>query len=604
AGHRAARAPAAAGAARRRDRQGRPGPRQRPARRVGGGRVPHPRADPAQDRRARGRGAHRRPGAAGADRRRPRRLPGLPADRHDQQRRAGVPRGLQAPLPAPGHGPPGRGAARRDGRRALRAAVRRNWERGGGAGAGAPAGPQVPGAAPGGRRPHPGPAAQLGAHRDQRTGGGGRGGLGRTARLPLAQGDRTRGAGHVGVNPDRGGEGRGQGSAARVAEPAGSGPPPAVRERGAAALTAREAAEALWLAAVRADREDGAAAEAPEPAPGGVAAPEQVREPPGEEPGPEGDGPRADDREPASAEDGRGGGGPPPGPGEGAAAPPADAAPSVRGGAAALLRGLGGAHPEERSAAAPPRIAPRRGDQAWLDRALRPFAVPAASPAERVLDEEATARDSAAAGRWLPARRAVPERGHRLLLVREESLAMLAHTGDVDAFQRLVGDRGVFRDVRARRCGAPGETRPQDWDALDRVLAAADPGALLLLCTDGVSEEWRSGRMHALVARWARRHCTAILNSLPLCQWHRGHIETYRARLGFPVGAGSGLPRNTRLGVHLTDPGELPPLRPRPLLSAIPVPVVAFPDGLAEFARFAAGRRLPGGYHTRVLRSE
>ena len=405
----------------------------------------------------------------------------------------------------------------------------------------------------------------------------------------------------MGVNPDRGGEGRGQGSAARVAEPAGSGPPPAVRERGAAALTAREAAEALWLAAVRADREDGAAAEAPEPAPGGVAAPEQVREPPGEEPGPEGDGPRADDREPASAEDGRGGGGPPPGPGEGAAAPLADAAPSVRGGAAALLRGLGGAHPEERSAAAPPRIAPRRGDQAWLDRALRPFAVPAASPAERVLDEEATARDSAAAGRWLPALRPVPERGHRLLLVREESLTMLAHTGDLDAFQRLVGDRGVFRDVRARRCGAPGETRPQDWDALDRVLAAADPGALLLLCTDGVSEEWRSGRMHARVARWARRHCTAILNPLPRRQWHRGHIETYRARLGFPVGAGSGLPRNTRLGVHLTDPGELPPLRPRPLLSAIPVPVVAFPDGLAEFARFAAGRRLPGGYHTRVL---
>ncbi|MFW5421067.1 hypothetical protein J0910_31105 [Nocardiopsis sp. CNT-189] len=99
--------------------------------------------------------------------------------------------------------------------------------------------------------------------------------------------------------------------------------------------------------------------------------------------------------------------------------------------------------------------------------------------------------------------------------------------------------------------------------------------------------------MHVRLARWARRHCTAILNPLPRRQWHRGHIDTYRARLDFPAGAGTGLPRNTRLGVRLTDPGELPPLRLRPLLSAIPVPVPAFPDGPADFARFAAGRRLP-----------
>ncbi|MFW5420765.1 tetratricopeptide repeat protein [Nocardiopsis sp. CNT-189] len=405
----------------------------------------------------------------------------------------------------------------------------------------------------------------------------------------------------MGVNPQRTGDGRAPGGPARRRSGAGAGPLPDGRDRGAEPLTAREAAEALWLAAVRADLEGGGAGEqASEPGP----PPAPVREPPEEDREPWGGGPPAAVREPPAAEGGRDGAGPPSGPGEGAESPllgaglPGTAAGEELSGAGGRRAGPPGPYPP--AAPAPPRIAPRRGDQAWLDRALRPFAVPAASPSERALDEEATARNSAAAGRWLPALRPVPERGHRLLLVREESLTMLAHTGDLDAFQRLVGDRGVFRDVRARRCGAPGRARPQDWAELDRALAAADPGALLLLCTDGMSEEWRSGRMHARLARWARRHCTAILNPLPRRQWHRGHIDTYRARLDFPAGAASGLPRNTRLGVHPTDPGEL--LRSdRPLPSAVPVPVVAFPDGLAEFARFAAGRRLPSGYHARVL---
>ncbi|MDA2809639.1 FxSxx-COOH system tetratricopeptide repeat protein [Nocardiopsis sp. RSe5-2] len=260
-----------------------------------------------------------------------------------------------------------------------------------------------------------------------------------------------------------------------------------------------------------------------------------------------------------------------------------------------------GAVPVQAVATAPPED---RLDQAAVERALRPLAALEDAP-EAVLDEEATARTAAATRRWLPRTRPARTRRFRLLSLREDSLTMRFHASVLDEFDRILDGRGIFADVRRFRCrpreDVPEEA-PAEWSTAERAIAAADPGAVLLVATDGLSSEWRSGRFQRRLARWSARHLVALVNVHPRRQWERTWLDTRRARLDRPAddGRGGAVP-TARLTARLTDPGERSPFLAPPAHGSFPVPVLAFPDALADFARFAAGQPVPGGFHTRVL---
>ncbi|MDA2805823.1 FxSxx-COOH system tetratricopeptide repeat protein [Nocardiopsis suaedae] len=266
----------------------------------------------------------------------------------------------------------------------------------------------------------------------------------------------------------------------------------------------------------------------------------------------------------------------------------------------------------EQSGQAAPTLVRDRLDQRLVERTLRPLDACTDSASTWALDEETTARTAAATGRWIPRTRPERVRRFRLLSVREDSLTMRFHAPVLDQFDRLLSGRGIFADVRHLRLRPRGDgpERPSaaeaaeaaEWNAADHVIAASDPGAVLLVATDGLSSEWRSGRFQRRLARWSSRHLVALLNVHPRGQWRRTWLDTRRARLSRPRGGvrGDAVP-NTRLTARLTDPGERPPFVPPPHPGATPVPVLSFPDGLEDFALFASGARVPGGFHTRVL---
>jgi len=230
-----------------------------------------------------------------------------------------------------------------------------------------------------------------------------------------------------------------------------------------------------------------------------------------------------------------------------------------------------------------------------LMRALRPLKRRAPDPRQRLLDEGASASETARAGTVIPVLRDGDSRWLSLTLVVDTGPAM-AVWDKLQAeltvlFQRL----GAFRDLqkwylRTDRGTVLGVTRnarhaPAD---LHDTAELVDPAGrrLILLLSDGACAAWYSGAMARVLEQWGAHGPVAILQPLPQQLWARTGLSPVRVRLtcaraAAPNAALSFSPyQRAARWRRLADNGAV----------QVPVPVLEIGQGwLRAWARFIAG---------------
>ncbi|MFB7447704.1 FxSxx-COOH system tetratricopeptide repeat protein [Streptomyces sp. NPDC056194] len=247
-------------------------------------------------------------------------------------------------------------------------------------------------------------------------------------------------------------------------------------------------------------------------------------------------------------------------------------------------------------------------DPRALARALRPLnrRLPGGAR-RRVLDEEATAVRAAETGQWHPMLTRPPDRWFEVALVVERSVSMTVWQPVARAFAELLRLQGAFADVRLWSL----DTR----DGKHAVLRSADGGLrhspaelfhpdgrrIVLVMSDCVGDAWAGGAVPRLLHTWGRRAPVAVLQPLPTHLWDLcdGVPMELRVRATAP-----GLP-NSRLELlrygRWRRPRDSDPADPLP----VPVPVLELePDWLAGWARMVTGGAVPWAETTSLLVDE
>ncbi|MFI9005389.1 FxSxx-COOH system tetratricopeptide repeat protein [Streptomyces sp. NPDC053541] len=247
-------------------------------------------------------------------------------------------------------------------------------------------------------------------------------------------------------------------------------------------------------------------------------------------------------------------------------------------------------------------------DPRALARALRPFnrRLPGGAR-RRVLDEEATAVRAAETGRWQPVLTRPPDRWFEVALVVERSVSMTVWQPVARAFAELLRLQGAFADVRLwsldTRDGKHAVLRPADGGPghSPAELFRPDGRRIVLLMSDCVGDAWAGGAVPRLLHTWGRRAPVAVLQPLPTHLWDLcdGVPMELRVRAAAP-----GLP-NSRLELLRYGRWERPldadPADPLPL----PVPVLELePDWFAGWSRMVTGGALPWTETTSLLVDE
>ncbi|MFF0389093.1 SAV_2336 N-terminal domain-related protein [Kitasatospora sp. NPDC004615] len=315
-------------------------------------------------------------------------------------------------------------------------------------------------------------------------------------------------------------------------------------------LTARELAEAVWLAGRLPPRP----APTDDPDPGGRP------------------GPRTDGRPPATHP---GGHAPPPPSSQGSDV--YAAAGDVADGAAALPVLV----PDGRALPAGPALA----------RSLRPLRQRVPSRRGFELDERATADLAADTGILDPVLRPRPERRFELALVVDDGLSMHLWQELSSELRTLLGRSGAFRRMRSYGL----DSRHPDGPRLrarpfapaapvvpSGALCPADGRGLVLVLSDTVGAHWRGGGVGGLLGGWARRCPTAVLQPLPQRLWPGTGLRTEPKTLR--AGGRPGVPNSAW---QVADP-----ILPPGLVSftGLPVPVLELSaTALAEWTGFLVG---------------
>ncbi|SFQ99524.1 Tetratricopeptide repeat-containing protein [Lentzea waywayandensis] len=190
---------------------------------------------------------------------------------------------------------------------------------------------------------------------------------------------------------------------------------------------------------------------------------------------------------------------------------------------------------------------PALADSLECFRALRPLKREIASFRDdaMVLDEVATAEQTAQTGVWWPITRSRSERWLDLTVVMDNSPSMSLWRPKIIAFMEMLARLGAFRTIQFRLVdivknedGAQVPVlRGGSADATQR-----DPGEVLdvsgrrvaVLVTDGVGDVWRPDVLHPMLARWARSMPVSVIHLLPQWLWGRGAVRLHRANLTVP----------------------------------------------------------------------
>ncbi|MBP2330143.1 hypothetical protein JOF56_010528 [Kibdelosporangium banguiense] len=158
----------------------------------------------------------------------------------------------------------------------------------------------------------------------------------------------------------------------------------------------------------------------------------------------------------------------------------------------------------------------RPARQIEIARALRPFGRRVPARTRFVLDENATVTRIADEGVWSPVLRPDTERWLNLTLVVDPSPTMAIWRDRIRQFRMTTERLGLFRLIRER--------------PIDRILTEPANRQAVLLITDGISDDWRTGKMLALLEKWGSTRPVAVCNVLPPQMWPGTGIQVVRGQ--------------------------------------------------------------------------
>ncbi|WP_433454541.1 SAV_2336 N-terminal domain-related protein [Streptomyces sp. CA-142005] len=228
-------------------------------------------------------------------------------------------------------------------------------------------------------------------------------------------------------------------------------------------------------------------------------------------------------------------------------------------------------------------------DELALGRALRPLRRRRDSRYRTEIDEERTAAQLAETGLPDVVERPVRERWLNLALLVDDGLSMLLWHRLGTELRTLLERLGAFATTRVlgldtRAAREPRlHTRPFRPESGELPLSTVnDPSGrtLVLVVSDGMGAAWRSGALHGLLARWASRGPTAVLQTLPPDMWEASGIaaERWQATTRRIGGANAAW--------EVSDPVLPPELS---AFDGVPVPVLEpTPESLRDWARLLA----------------
>ena len=158
-----------------------------------------------------------------------------------------------------------------------------------------------------------------------------------------------------------------------------------------------------------------------------------------------------------------------------------------------------------------------------------------ASHEDKEIDEQATIKQIADTGIWLPIFRPKSVRWLELLLVIDDSPSMRLWHHTVNELQTLLEQQGAFSDVRIWRLKT---TAKNQQVSLHTSLGATvrhykeliNPAQkrLILLVTDCISPAWQGETLLTWLAAWGRRHPVSIINMLPQQLWAKTRLRNAR----------------------------------------------------------------------------
>ncbi|MGW0468756.1 SAV_2336 N-terminal domain-related protein [Streptomyces sp. NPDC003027] len=227
-----------------------------------------------------------------------------------------------------------------------------------------------------------------------------------------------------------------------------------------------------------------------------------------------------------------------------------------------------------------------------LQKALRPLrhsTLFPPRPGEGLLDEEATAERTAAAGILTPVLRPAAGRRPDIQLLMDTGPAMVVWARMVEELRQACQQSGAFRDVQVHRLydtgeGPPLVTTTSGTDGRPRLRPADqlhDPTGrrLTLIVSDCVGPLWQRGAVQRLIHQWPRQSPLAVVQPLPPRLWPRTALT---------VEPGTLLRPSTPGGHTVFQPDE-EPWEPVPADSrAVPV-LTPTPEAFASWARLFSG---------------
>ncbi|MFE6072565.1 SAV_2336 N-terminal domain-related protein [Streptomyces sp. NPDC056525] len=227
-----------------------------------------------------------------------------------------------------------------------------------------------------------------------------------------------------------------------------------------------------------------------------------------------------------------------------------------------------------------------------LQKALRPlraYALAPHRPGEGVLDEEATAERSAAAGILTPVMRPAAGRRPDIQLLMDTGPAMVVWSRMVEELRQACQQSGAFRDVQVHRLydtgegpplvtttsGADGRPRLRPVDQLH------DPTGrrFTLVVSDCVGPLWQRGAAQRFLRQWPRNSPLALVQPLPPRLW---------PRTALPAEPGT-FQRSSTPGGHTAFRSDDEPWGPLvPGRRAVPV-LTPTPEAFASWTRLHTG---------------
>ena len=228
-----------------------------------------------------------------------------------------------------------------------------------------------------------------------------------------------------------------------------------------------------------------------------------------------------------------------------------------------------------------------------LGRSLRPLMRRVDSYTQTVLDEEATAEQTAERQFCMTMVQPARERWLELALVIEDSASSFLWRDTIRDFQQILERQGAFRTVTvwylqtsmsgsillyAKRPIPESMPRPRD----PKGLIDASGRRLILVISDCISPAWQRGRLQTgYLDLWAKHGPVAILQMLPSRMWSRTALETGLQTTFSTRGPGG---TNTQL----VDP--LPKEFHRDYGLELKLPVITLePSSITQWARVLAG---------------